>query len=62
MGLSREQVITVSRVLGHGLAQTAEAMRQVVLEAVIRPGATELQLAQAYEVWCSRFAAAGPVV
>ncbi|MGX9787229.1 adenylate cyclase regulatory domain-containing protein [Mycobacterium sp. MMS18-G62] len=49
MGLSREQVISVSRVLGQGLAQTAEAMRQVVLEAVIQPGATELQLAQAYE-------------
>jgi adenylate cyclase len=49
MGLSREQVLTVSRVLGHGLAQTAEAMRRVVLEAVIQPGATELQLAQAYE-------------
>lgn len=50
MGLSREQVISVSRVLGQGMAQTAEAMRQVVLEAVIQPGATELQLAQAYEV------------
>jgi adenylate cyclase len=49
MGLSREQVIAVTRVLGHGLEQTAEAMRQVVLEAVIQPGATELQLAQAYE-------------
>jgi adenylate cyclase len=49
MGLTREQVLTVARVLGHGLAQTAEAMRQVVLEAVMRPGATELQLAQAYE-------------
>ena len=49
MGLSREQVITVSRVLGHGLAQTAEAMRRVVLEAVMQPGATEIQLAQAYE-------------
>jgi adenylate cyclase len=49
MDLSREQVIAVTRVLGHGLAQTAEAMRQVVLEAVIQPGATELQLAQAYE-------------
>jgi adenylate cyclase len=33
MGLSREQVIAVTRVLGYGLAQTAEAMRQVVLEA-----------------------------
>ena len=49
MGLSREQVISVSRVLGQGLAQTAEAMRQVVLEAVIQPGATELHIAQAYE-------------
>ena len=49
MGLSREQVIAVTRVLGHGLEQTAEAMRQVVLEAVIQPGATEVQLAQAYE-------------
>jgi adenylate cyclase len=49
MGLSREQVIAVARVLGHGLAQTAEAMRQVVLEAVISPGASELHLAQSYE-------------
>ena len=49
MGLSREQVVAVSRVIGHGLAQTAEVMRQVVLEAVMKPGATELQLAQAYE-------------
>jgi adenylate cyclase len=49
MGLTRDQVIAVTRVLGHGLEQTAEAMRQVVLEAVIQPGATELQLAQAYE-------------
>jgi adenylate cyclase len=50
MGLSREQVIAVTRVLGHGLEQTAEAMRRVVLEAVMRPGATELEIAQAYEV------------
>ena len=49
-GLSREQVITVSRVLGQGLAQTAEVMRQVVLEAVLQPGATELQIAQSYGV------------
>ena len=50
MGLSREQVIAVARVLGHGLAQTAEAMREVVLEAVLSPGASELELAQSYEV------------
>ena len=48
LGLTREQVITVSRVLGQGLAQTAEVMRQVALEAVLQPGATELQIAQAY--------------
>ena len=50
LGFSREQVMTVSRVLAQGLAQTAEAMRQSVLEVIIQPGATELQLAQAYEV------------
>jgi adenylate cyclase len=50
MGLSRERVIAVARVLGHGLAQTAQAMREVVLEAVLSPGASELELAQSYEV------------
>jgi adenylate cyclase len=50
MGFTREQLIAVSRVLGQGLAQTAEVMRQVVLEAVLQPGATELELARAYEV------------
>jgi adenylate cyclase len=49
MGLNREQVIAVARVLGHGLAQTAEAMREVVLEAVMSPGASELELAKSYE-------------
>jgi adenylate cyclase len=56
MGLTREQVITVSRVLAQGLAQTAEVMRQVVLEAVIQPGATELQIAEAYEAVVQRVA------
>lgn len=54
MGLSREQVIAVSRVLGHGLAQAAEVMRRVALEVVMQPGATELQLAQAYEAVVAR--------
>ena len=47
-GFTRDQVIAVARVLGQGMAQTAEVMRQVVLEAVIEPGATELQIAKAY--------------
>jgi adenylate cyclase len=55
MGLSREQVIAVARVLGQGLAQAAAVMRRVVLEAVLEPGATELQLAQAYEAVVQRF-------
>ena len=50
LGLTREQVIAVSRVLSQGLAATSEVMRQVVLESVLQPGATELQIAQAYEV------------
>lgn len=48
VGFSREQLIAVARVLGQGMAQTAEVMRQAALEAVIEPGATELQLAKAY--------------
>lgn len=47
-GFTREQVISVARVLGQGMAQTAEVMRQVVLEVVIEPGASELQIAKAY--------------
>ena len=48
-GFTREQVIGVTRVLAQGLAPAAEVMREVVLETVLEPGATELQLAQAYE-------------
>ena len=48
VGFTREQLIAVARVLGHGMAQAAEVMRQVVLETVIEPGATELQIAKAY--------------
>ncbi|MGZ6778993.1 MAG: adenylate cyclase regulatory domain-containing protein [Mycobacterium sp.] len=47
-GFTREQVIAVARVLGQGMAQTAEVMRQVVLESVIEPGATELEIAKSY--------------
>jgi adenylate cyclase len=47
-GFTRDQVIAVARVLGQGMAQTAEVMRQAVLERIIEPGATELQAAKAY--------------
>jgi adenylate cyclase len=47
-GLGVDHLIAVARVLGQGLAQAAEVMRQTVLEAVLRPGATEVELARAY--------------
>lgn len=47
-GFTRNQLIAVARVLGLGMAKTAEVMRQAVLETVIEPGATELQMAKSY--------------
>jgi adenylate cyclase len=47
-GISERQMVDVTRVLGRGLAQSAEAMRSLVLEMVLSPGATELELARRY--------------
>ena len=47
-GISDRQMVDVTRVLGRGLAQSAEAMRSLVLEMVLSPGATELELARRY--------------
>ncbi|WP_354702336.1 pH-sensitive adenylate cyclase [Paraconexibacter sp. AEG42_29] len=47
-GLSEEQVLTVARVIGRGFTQIAEHMRQITFELVVRPGLTELELAQNY--------------
>ncbi len=62
MGLSREQVIAVARVLGHGLAQTAEAMRQVVLEAVCHPGPRNSSSRRPTRAGAAGIAAARPAV
>jgi adenylate cyclase len=48
MGVTEEQMIAVTRVLGRGLAQAAEVMRATVLEHVLEPGASEAQLAERY--------------
>ncbi|HYF26904.1 MAG TPA: adenylate cyclase regulatory domain-containing protein [Baekduia sp.] len=48
LGLSEEQFIAVSRVLGRGFAQAAQVMRATVLELVLEPGASELELARRY--------------
>ncbi len=48
-GLSEEQILNVTRVLGRSFSQIAEMMRQVTFELVVRPGSTELELAQNYQ-------------
>jgi adenylate cyclase len=50
LGLTEEQMVATTRVLGRSLAATAEAMRAVMLEVVLEPGTTELELAQRYAV------------
>jgi adenylate cyclase len=47
-GLPEEGIVEVARVMGRGLAQTADAVRQLVGEAFIRPGDTERDLGLRY--------------
>ena len=47
-GISEDQMIAVTRVIGRGLSHSAEAMRALVLELVLEPGASELDLAERY--------------
>ncbi|WP_421844867.1 adenylate/guanylate cyclase domain-containing protein [Mycobacterium sp.] len=47
LGLNPDQIVLVVRVLAEGLARAAEAMRYASLAAIMRPGASELQIAQA---------------
>jgi adenylate cyclase len=48
IGLTEEQMVSATRVLGRSLATAAEAMRALMLETVLEPGTTELELAQRY--------------
>ena len=59
LGIDPEQVLTVVRVLADGLSHTSEAMRAAALGAALRPGATELQTAQATQAVA---AAAAPLL
>lgn len=47
-GLQPDQMLSTSRVLGRGLGQTAELMRQNVMELAIAPGRSEKELAETY--------------
>jgi adenylate cyclase len=50
LGLDPVQIVLIVRLLMDGLTGVAVAMRQAGLQALLHPGATELELAQAFEV------------
>jgi adenylate cyclase len=56
LGFETDQVVAIVRVLAEGLHRTAEMIRHAALQAVLTPGATELQLAKAFEVLAQRVA------
>lgn len=63
LGLDPEQIVLVVRVLAEGLAHAAEVMRYSALAAIMHPGATELQIAQASKALVSQIAPMlGPMI
>jgi len=50
IGLDRDVVILIVRLLMDGLTLAAATMRRAGLEALLHPGATELELAKAFEL------------
>ena len=48
IGLPPEDMIDITRILGRGFSQAAEAMRAMVLKLVLEPGASEHELASNY--------------
>ncbi|MBX7432447.1 adenylate/guanylate cyclase domain-containing protein [Mycobacterium sp. Y57] len=48
-GIDADELVQITRLLEDGLSRAAEAMRSAALAAVIRPGATELEIAKASE-------------
>ena len=54
LGLDPDQMVLVVRVLAEGLSRAAEVMRYTALSAIMRPGATELQVAQASKALVSQ--------
>jgi adenylate cyclase len=56
LGLNPEQLLLVVRVIAEGLSRAAEVMRYTALSAIIRPGATELEIAEASKALVSQIA------
>ncbi len=63
LGLDPDQVLLVVRVLSEGLSNAAEVMRYTALSAIMRPGATELEIAKASKALVSQIAPIlGPMI
>jgi len=63
LGLDPDQVVIVVRVLAEGLSNAAEVMRYSALSAIMRPGATEVEIAKASKALVSRIAPLlGPMI
>ncbi len=62
-GIHPDELVQVTRLLGDGLSRAAEAMRHAALAAVMRPGATELEIAEASEGLVAKIAPQlGPMI
>ncbi|MEB3981175.1 adenylate/guanylate cyclase domain-containing protein [Mycobacterium sp. 663a-19] len=63
LGLDPDKLVLVVRVLAEGLSRTAEVMRFTALSAIMRPGATELEIAKGSKALVGRIAPLlGPLV
>ncbi|OBF09358.1 cyclase [Mycobacterium sp. ACS4054] len=63
LGLDPEQLVLVVRVLAEGLSRAAEVMRYTALSAIMRPGATELDIAKGSKALVSEIAPMlGPMI
>jgi adenylate cyclase len=47
-GISEEEILDLTRILGRGLAQASESMRSIILRLVLEPGLSERDLAVRY--------------
>jgi adenylate cyclase len=63
VGLDPEQVVLVVRVLAEGLSRAAEVMRHSAMAAILKPGASELDIAKGSQALASRIAPLlGPMI
>ncbi|OBI81438.1 adenylate/guanylate cyclase domain-containing protein [Mycobacterium sp. 1245805.9] len=63
LGLDPEQLVLVVRVLAEGLSRAAEVMRYAALSTIMRPGATELEIAKGSKALVSQIAPMlGPMI